>query len=184
MSRVCYRNVFFLSIAIFALFLGVGTPLRAQITAQTGAVRVTVTDAKGGTIPGAKVTLDSAVALPVTRETIADGTVVFPLVPPGTYKVTVEATSFMRTVLTGVNVDVTEVTNLRATLELGAVTTEVIVSAAAAETVNTTNATLGEVLTGDVLHNLPLSTQNFTFLLALNAGTSSPLPDATAAGRG
>lgn len=166
----------------FALFFSVSTS--AQITSQTGAVRVLVTDPTGAAVAGAKVTLSSTVSAGLTKETIADGSVVFPLVTPGAYKVTVEAASFSRTVLNNVNVEVTAVTNLSVKLEIGQVSSEVMVSADVAETVNTTNATLGDVLTGDVLHNLPLGTRNFTFLLALNAGTSASLPDATQAGRG
>ncbi len=171
--------LFLLSLTVLA-----GRPASAQITSQTGAVRVTVTDAKGGTVSSAKVTLDSTVAPPVVKATADDGAVVFPLVTPGNYKVTVEAASFTRTVLTGVSVAVTEVTNLKVTLEVGQVTTEVQVSADAVETVNTTNATFGNTISGDVLHNLPLASRNFAFLLALNAGTSAPLPDPTQAGRG
>src|SRR5215472_8034907 len=156
----------------------------AQIASQTGAVRILVTDPAGAAVAGAKVTLSSAVSGDVAKETIADGSVVFPLVTPGTYKVTVEAPNFSRAVLNDVAVAVTAVTNLSIKLEIGQVSTEVLVSADVAQTVNTTNATLGDVLTGDVLHNLPLATRNFTFLLALNAGTSAPLPDATQAGRG
>lgn len=143
-----------------------------------------MTDPTGAAVAGAKVTLSSAVSAGQTKETIPDGSVVFPLVTPGTYKVTIEAPNFSRAVLNNVDVAVTAVRNLNVKLEIGQVSTEVLVSADVAQTVNTTNATLGDVLTGDVLHNLPLATRNFTFLLALNAGTSAPLPDATQAGRG
>lgn len=172
----------------FLLFLGLTGMLpeqtSAQITSQTGAVRVVVTDPNAASIAGAKVTLLSALGTAASKETTQDGSVVFPLVTPGTYQVTVESPNFRKAVLNGVNVSVTDVTNLSVKLELGQVTTEVVVAADTAETVNTTNATMGNVLTENVLHNLPLATRNFTFLLALNAGTSAPLPDATQAGKG
>src|SRR5260370_1610309 len=169
-------------VLILRLFCSVSAS--AQITSQTGAVCVTVTDPQGEAVAGAKVTLSSKVSVDSTKETVTDGSVVFPLVTPGTYKVTVEVPNFSRAVLNDVDVAVTAVTNLNVRLEIGQVSTEVLVSADVAQTVNTTNATLGDVLTRDVLHNLPLATRNFTFLLALNAGTSAPLPDATQAGRG
>src|SRR5256884_3637443 len=106
-----------------------------------------VTDPQGAAVAGAKVTLSSGVRADLTKETIADGSVVFPLVTPGTYKVTVEAPNFSRTVLSNVDVAVTAVTNLSVKLEIGQVSTEVQVAADVAETVNTTNATLGDVLT-------------------------------------
>lgn len=164
-------------------FLGARTA-SGQITSQTGAVNITVVDPDAGAVSGAKVTLSSDFAPAVTKQTTDDGTVVFPLVTPGTYRVEVEEANFKKVLLSNVLVGVTETTNLRVTLELGSVSTEVTVVADVVQTVNTTNAVLGNVLTGDVLRNLPLSTRNFTFLLALNSGTSAPLPNATASGRG
>src|SRR5260370_28984498 len=173
------------STAIFVVLLLVMTiPGWAQITSQTGAVRVVVSDPSGETIGEAKVTLASALGTTVTKQTTGDGSVVFPLVDPGEYKLTVEKAGFRRALVNNVAVRVTEVANLTIAMELGEVTVEITVSADAVETVNTTNATLGEVLTGDVLRNLPLSTRNFADLLDLNAGTSAPLQDPTRAGHG
>jgi hypothetical protein len=186
MGVVMVRSTSRVGIAVFAFLflLFAASASKAQITAQTGAVRVVVLDPNGGSVSGAKVVLSSPVTAAVAKETVEDGSVVFPLVTPGTYKVEVEQQSFKRTVLTGVQVNVTEITNLRVLLELGQVVTEVSVSADVAQTVNTTNATLGNVITGDVIHELPLATRNFAFALALSAGTASVLPDATLAGRG
>lgn len=172
------------ALLVIGLFALMAWPASAQITSQTGAVRVVVQDAQGGLITGAKVTLNSPLGTSTTRETLSDGTAVFPLQDPGEYKVTVEHGGFRRAVINGVAVKITEVTNLTVTLEVGEIATEVVVSGEAVETVNTTNATLGETLTGDVVGNLPLFTRNFLFLLASNAGTSASLPDATQAGRG
>src|SRR6266436_7446219 len=184
MLRLFRMSIPGLFVAAFVLSTCSVSPLRAQITSQTGAVRLTVTDTKGGSIENAKVTLESPVSAPVIKETAGDGVVVFPLVAPGKYKVTVEQAGFRRSVIDPVIVSITEVDNLRVTLEVGEVTTEVLVSGEAAPTVNTSNSTLGETLTGDVVGSLPLSTRNFLFLLGNNAGTSASLPDATAAGRG
>jgi outer membrane receptor protein involved in Fe transport len=171
--------------ALFALIiLSMASPVFAQITAKTGAVSVAVTDPQGAAVAGAKVTLSSPLSSAQTKETAADGTVVFPLLNPGSYKLTVESANFKRTSLNDVGVHVTEVTNLTVQLELGEMATEITVSGDAVQAINTTNATLGNVISGDVLHELPLATRNFTSLLALNAGTSSDLPDATEAGRG
>lgn len=159
-------------------------PASGQITSQTGAVRLIVMDSQGGTVANAKVTLTSPLGTASHKETLADGTVVFPLLEPGDYQIAVEQTGFQRTVINPVVVKITEVTNLTVSLQVGQVSTEIVVSGEAVQTVNTTNATLGETLTGDVVRNLPLFTRNFLFLLANNAGTSASLPDATAAGRG
>jgi hypothetical protein len=159
-------------------------PLSAQTTAEKGAIRITLTDPQGASIAGAKVAVASKTGSAQIKESNPDGSVVFALLDPGAYDVTVESPNFKRSVLHAIAVHVTEVTNLNVVMELGEVSSEVLVSGDAVQTVNTSNATLGNVLTEKVLQDLPLSTRNFTFLLALNAGTSETLPDATQAGRG
>lgn len=166
------------------LLFGFLPSLSAQTTAQTGAIRITVTDPQGGAVGGAKVSVTSPLGTAQTKESNTDGAVVFPLLDPGTYDVTVESQNFKRTVLHNVSVHITEVTNLSVALELGAVSAEITVSGESAETVETSSATLGNVLPEKILQDLPLSTRNFTFLLALNPGTTQVLPDATQAGRG
>jgi Carboxypeptidase regulatory-like domain len=179
------RNVlfFFSLICIGLLFLSAQS-LSAQINSEKGAIRIALTDPQGASVGGAKVSITSKTGAAQAKDSNPDGSVVFPLLDPGPYYVTVENPNFRRTVLHDVAVHVTEVTTLNIVLELGAVTAEVVVSADAVQAINTNNATLGNVLTENVLQNLPLSTRNFTFLLALNAGTTSALPDATQAGRG
>jgi hypothetical protein len=181
-SRGSVKSLFCLFCLSFLIFFS--QSLCAQITSEKGAIRIALTDPQGGTVGGAKVSIISKTGAAQTKESNTDGNVVFPLLDPGAYEVTVESPNFKRTVLNGVAVHVTEVTNLSVVLELGAVSAEVTVSGDTVETVNTSNATLGNVLTEKVLQDLPLSTRNFTFLLALNAGTSEALPDATQAGRG
>src|SRR5580700_1342064 len=181
-SRGSVKSLFCLFCLSFLIFFS--QSLCAQITSEKGAIRIELTDPQGASVGGAKVSVTSKTGTAQTKETGPDGSVVFPLLDPGIYNVTVESPNFKRSVLNAVAVHVTEVTNLNVVLELGAVTSEVIVSGDAVQTVNTSNATLGNVLTEKVLQDLPLSTRNFTFLLALNAGTSETLPDATQAGRG
>src|SRR5580692_6118021 len=183
MSSRCNGFVFFVLICA-GLTILFCQPLAAQITAEKGAIRISISDPQGASIAGAKVTVTSPTGASQAKESDASGNVVFPLLDAGLYQVTAEDANFRRTVVRDVAVHVTEVTNLSVSMEIGSVTSEVIVSGDAAQTVNTSNATLGNVLGQKTLQDLPLSTRNFTFLLALNAGTSSELSDATQAGRG
>jgi hypothetical protein len=48
----------------------------------------------------------------------------------------------------------------------------------------TQDNTLGRVIDGTAIRNMPLATRNFTQVLALSPGTSTTLNDATALGRG
>src|SRR5271156_3116426 len=158
------------SIALLFFF---SPSLSAQITSEKGAIRIAVADPQGASVGAAKVSISSKTGVALTKTSAADGSTVFALLDPGPYEVTVESPNFRRTVLHDVAVHVTEVTTLNIVLEVGAVTSEVVVSADAAQAINTSNATLGNVLTEKVLQNLPLATRNFTFLLGLNAGTAS-----------
>jgi len=172
------------SLLLFLCLLAAAIVGFGQITSQSGAITGTVLDPAGAVVPGAKVTVSSAergITSTVTSNSTGDFT--FPLLTPGTYRVAVEATGFSRSVVNTVRVQVTETTRVPVTLEVGALTTEVTV-AAEAVSINTTNSSVGNTLPGSEIENLPLATRNFTNLLALNAGTSSALPDASAVGRG
>lgn len=157
--------------------------LSAQITSQSGAITGTVTDQTGATIPNAKVTLNSPHGTSSTQTTGSAGDFTFPLLDPGTYSVVVLATGFSTATYTNVVVNVTESTRISAKLEIGTAAVQVEVSDQAT-LVNSVNATMGNTLAGSVVEDLPLATRNFTNLLALNAATSSTLPNAAAAGRG
>lgn len=86
-------------VLIFALTL-VGVPLRAQ-TGQ-GVVTGTILDAQGAVIPRAEVTLtNEGTNISETRTTGTDGLYRFPLVPPGTYTVTVTASNFEKSITRG-----------------------------------------------------------------------------------
>src|SRR5207245_3945193 len=87
MGVLCQRPKGLVISFLLLLALLFSVSASAQITSQTGAVRVFVTDPQGAAVAGAKVTLSSGVRADLTKETIADGSVVFPLVTPGTYKV-------------------------------------------------------------------------------------------------
>src|SRR6266571_3654562 len=143
MGVLCQRPKGLVISFLLLLALLFSVSASAQITSQTGAVRVFVTDPQGAAVAGAKVTLSSGVRADLTKETIADGSVVFPLVTPGTYKVTVEAPNFSRTVLSNVDVAVTAVTNLSVKLEIGQVSTEVTAVTATSTLLSTVRLKFG-----------------------------------------
>jgi len=127
---VSRRNLlsFFSSFCI-ALFFLCSQSLSAQINSEKGAIRVGLTDAQGGTVAGAKVSVTSKTGAAQTKDSNPDGSTVFPLLDPGPYEITVESPNFRRTVLHDVAVHVTEITTLNIVLEVGEVTSEVVVSA-------------------------------------------------------
>ena len=72
--------------------------LSASLFAQSsGSISGAVKDSKGGMIPGATVTVaDRAEAVTQTEHTSAEGSFVFPQLPPGTYTLTVEMAGFKK----------------------------------------------------------------------------------------
>lgn len=155
----------------------------AQVSPDSGAITGAVKDPSGAVVPDAAVTLTSPTAPATQKTTGKDGTFTFPLLPAGTYSLSVEAAGFSKEVVNSIQVDVTQITQANVTLQVGQTSSEVTVNEQATQ-VNTTNSTLGNVLPGSTVDALPLSTRNFTNLLALNANASSTLPSASSAGRG
>jgi hypothetical protein len=135
----------FFSLFCIGLFFFFAPSLSAQITSEKGAIRIALTDPQGGTIAAAKVSITSKTGTAQSKESSPDGSVVFPLLDPGVYDVTVESPNFRRSVLHDVAVHVTEVTNISVVMELGEVSSEVVVAGDAVQTVDTSNATLGNV---------------------------------------
>ena len=155
----------------------------AQVSPDSGAITGSVKDPTGAVVPNATVTLTSPTTPATQKTTGNDGAFTFPLLPAGTYSLSIEAAGFAKEVVNNIHVDVTQITDASVTLNVGQTSSEVTVNEQATQ-VNTTNSTLGNVLPGSTVDALPLATRNFTNLLALNANASSTLPDASAAGRG
>src|SRR5215469_4649076 len=156
----------------------------AQISSSTGAIEGTVTDPQNAAVAAAKVSVTNLDTGAVTTGlTQTDGTFVFPLLAPGNYRLQVLAPGFESTVLDGVKVEITKVTNVSARLRLGQVSTIAEVQATL-ETVDTHTATTGDVITGTQLRDIPLPTRNFLDLTAMQAGTAVRMGSAATVGRG
>src|ERR1043165_3082996 len=149
----------------------------AAASAQTGSsttVRGTVTDQQGNVVTGANVTLSNPETNFARTQTTNDsGAFVFDLIPPGTYRVEVEAKGFKKFVQTDVRALVATPTDLALALEVGAVTETVTVSATGAEAlVNTQDATLGNNFVSQQITQLPLEARNVNSLLTLQPGAT------------
>src|SRR6476619_6326105 len=102
--------------------------------------------------------------------------------PPGEYKMEVSLAGFATAVAHTV-LGVTERVAVDFVLQPPGITERVEVTSAA-PLLQTETAALGRVVEGSAVKQLPLSTRNFTQLLALSPGTSGPLNDAGSLGRG
>ncbi|HSR07982.1 MAG TPA: carboxypeptidase-like regulatory domain-containing protein, partial [Bryobacteraceae bacterium] len=174
------RNVLFLLALIAFAF---APSLKAQ-SAGTGALTGTISDPSGAVVPNVTVTLTSTDTNQVrTVTTGADGGYKFALLPPGTYRIRFSAAGFKTAEVSAVTVNVTETPVLDRALEVGAQSEQVTVEAQT-EALQTATSTLGNTVGSRTVTALPLSSRNYTQILALSAGTNTTANNATALGKG
>jgi|HubBroStandDraft_3_1064219.scaffolds.fasta_scaffold08092_1 hypothetical protein len=162
--------------------------LIAQAIAQggaTGAVTGVVQDSSGAFIANAEVRITSQATkvLERTVKTGADGSFTAPLLPVGTYTVSIQSAGFARSDFSDVVVRVTETTRMTAKLTPQAVQEHIEVQAQV-QAIDTTDATTGQALDSGTIRALPLATQNFQQLLTLSTGAQADLNAASQLGRG
>jgi hypothetical protein len=171
-------------ILILVVVLSASTML-GQISASTGAIQGTATDSSGALMSGATVTLTntSTGIVEAAVKTKSNGGFVFPLLVPGNYEIQVQAQGFNSSRIQGIVVEVTKVSVIKASLEVGKVTSEVTVSATA-QMVDTTTATTGDVENAEQIRSTPLPTRNFLNLTTLQAGVDATMQSAAVVGAG
>jgi len=137
-----------------------------------GSFSGTVTDKSGSVIAGAKVTITSQLT-GVAREgtTDASGHYLVPLLSVSVYTVHVDSQGFQSAEQKDVKLQVNEQREVDFTLNPASVTQTVEVSATEVA-VQTTNATLGQVITEQQVADLPLNGRDFVQLATLTPGTT------------
>ncbi|MEZ5356845.1 MAG: carboxypeptidase-like regulatory domain-containing protein [Bryobacteraceae bacterium] len=142
------------------------------LAAQTSSLQGTVSDAQGGAIPDAVITLLNE-ETSAARKTLANpaGGYSFLQMSPGAYRLEVSSPGF-RVFTAQVRLQVNSPATLNVEMELGQVTETVSVMAEALA-INTQNATVGNPFTETQVRQLPLQTRNVVELLALQPGVTS-----------
>jgi hypothetical protein len=132
---------------------------------SAGSISGTVKDKTGAIIPGAAVTIDNpANAVTQTSTTNEAGTFVFPLVPPGTYTITVENSGFKKyeksnvVLTTGVKLNIGDLV-----LEVGAASETVIVQADLGQLqIKSESGERSDLVSGTQLREIGLNGRNIT----------------------
>ena len=159
---------------LFTALLGVallGAPAFAQRT--SGSITGQVTDATGAAIPNATVTLvDPSTGTKRTVTSGGDGVYTFTDVQIGTYEVDITAPSFQSYAAKGVIVNVSTATRTDAHLVAGNVNETVTVSADQVQ-VQTESGSLGNIVDGTQVKELPLNGRSFVELTQLGPGVSA-----------
>ena len=139
--------------------------LSAQV--YSGSLTGVITDQSGAVVPGARVTLNDVnkgYSFPTTSDAV--GRYVIRNLPPSNYKLTVEAKGFRTFTQSGIVLEVNQNANVDVTLQVGATTQAVEVSAAA-PILSTQDSTTGQDINRTSINDLPLvgrSVYDLTFL--------------------
>lgn len=142
----------------------------AWTQSYTGSIRGTITDNTKASVPGAKITA-SDVDRNVDFGTVSDssGRYIFPSLPAARYHLTVEAPGFDKATQAPFRLEVQQQATVDMELRVGAVTTSVEVQTTA-PLLNTTSATLGQVIEDRIIQSVPNNGRNPLSLVLLAPG--------------
>jgi hypothetical protein len=137
---------------------------------STGTILGTVTDNSGAVVAKASVNIANVATGSVTHtETSSSGDYTAPFLQVGTYKVTVEAPGFQKSVVDNISLVVAQQARADVALKAGSVNEFVEVQASAV-TLETDSATVAQTVTQRQVDQLPLANRNFINLIFLTAG--------------
>ena len=139
----------------FVVFAALGSAVSAQ---QSSSVSGVVSDTSGGTISGVTVTLDNdKIGIHATTAANSIGYYQFLRVSPSEgYRLTFSKDGFRKLLIDNVALGVGTVETRNASLEVGTVTQSVEVQASGESTLNTTDASVGNVIGNQLINSLPV----------------------------
>ena len=170
----CFANAKSFRTLLLAVVCALAITIAPSLHGQaTGSFSGNVADKSGGAIPGANVTITSeGTGLERDAKTDEAGHYLIPLLPVGTYTVKVGAAGFQSAESKDLRLQVDEARELDFTLVPATVVTTVAVSGEAVA-VETTNPSLGQVITSQEVSQLPLNGRDFVQLATLTAGATA-----------
>ncbi len=172
--KVCWALVVLLFSALAV------SNLQAQTT--TAVLSGTALDSTGAVVAGAQIQATN-VGTGISYEGTTDGQgrYILPEMPIGTYSVSAQRQGFQKMVQTGIILTVGAHPVLDFTLKVGQ-TSEVVEVHGQTSTVDTTTASVGQLVSPAQMADLPLNGRNFTDLLALAPGIGTVPAGATGGG--
>jgi len=148
------------------------TAAAALAQAGRGGISGLVTDQSGAIIPGATVTAqDLANGIKLSTVSSAAGLYSFVSLSPGKYQITIAAPGFESVQLKNVPVTVDQETTANASLKVGS-TTEVVTVTETTSLVDTSNSTVGQLISAETIDRVPLVSRNVYDLVQLSAGVT------------
>jgi carboxypeptidase family protein len=143
----------------------------AQDTAE---ITGTVTDASGAAVPGAQVSLSNPQhGISHTANSNGSGDFVFASLPIGSYDLAVTAAGFKKYEAKGIVLRVADKARVNVALQVGTISTEVIVQGSEVAQVETESSELSGVVTGKEISQLELNGRDVKQLITLVPGVSN-----------
>src|ERR1700681_3881860 len=157
---------------VAALIVGVLCCAQMAQGQATGSFLGGVTDKSGSAVSGARVTITSQ-ETGLNREAKTDGSghYLVPLLPVAHYTIRIESQGFQTTEQKDIRLQVDEQREVDFALAPASVSSTVEVTATEVA-VETSNSTLGQVITSEEVADLPLNGRNFVQLATLTPGTT------------
>jgi hypothetical protein len=147
--------------------------LTANALGQTGNAQLggTVQDSSKALIPGVTITVTN-VETNVTQTQVSNetGAYSFPVIQPGTYRVSAQLPGFRTQIVNEVRLGVASQSRIDFTLQVGEVTSTVEVSAARDSVLRDSSASIGDVISQEQVMALPLVGNNVLDLLNILPG--------------
>ena len=168
-----------LNVLALVVLIQLGGSLAAWAQTGTAALVGDVTDSQKQVLPGVTVTV-THIATGASQVSVTDerGGFRFGNVQPGLYTIKAELTGFKTSVTERVELQVDSVRRESITLEIGGIS-ETISVVSEVSHLNTTDASVGNVMSREQIRSLPVEAQNVVHLLSLQPGaifvpTSNP----------
>jgi hypothetical protein len=140
---------------------------------DTASITGTITDPSGAAIPKAQVTITNTEhGINRTAPTNASGEYLFAALPIGSYDLTITAGGFKKYEAKGIVLQVAEKARVNVALQVGTISTEVIVQGSEVAQVETQSSDLGSVVSGREITQLELNGRDFTSLVGLSPGVT------------
>jgi len=152
-----FLSIVFVLSAIFAVGLH---DVNAQAQALNGQIEGVVSDANGAAVAGANVVaVNTGTGTERTATTDSSGVYRFPLLPLGSYKVTVEASNFKRLIRDGITLVAGQTATIDMALEVGGLENTVTITSDA-PIADPGKIDLGRVMNTREIQDLPLVSRN------------------------
>jgi hypothetical protein len=165
-----------LTFIILTLLALLTRPLAIKAQQDAGAIVVLVSDPSSSAVPGAAVSIvNTGTNATVKGKTNDIGAWTATPLLPGQYRVTVTLQGFQTTVVDPVSVELQKMTRVPVTLTVGDTSQQLTVTSTA-EILQTEDTTNGQLISGPLKDDLPVSDRDFNRLATLTVGVSLSNP--------